>query len=130
VVIRNLVRADHQHGAVGMPDNRIGDTPHQGPPYPAEPPASHDYEACPYLLAQAYDLLVLEDDRGFFPDYSMAPVVRRETLQQHPELAVHLERLAAVLDNETMARLNRTVDMERAPVRDVASEYLRSNGLI
>jgi osmoprotectant transport system substrate-binding protein len=78
----------------------------------------------------AYDLLVLEDDREFFPDYSMAPVVRGEKLQQHPELAVHLERLAAVLDNETMARLNRTVDVERVPVRDVASEYLRSNGLI
>ena len=26
----------------------------------------------------AYDLLVLKDDRKFFPDYSMAPVVRRE----------------------------------------------------
>ena len=78
----------------------------------------------------AYDLLVLEDDREFFPDYSMAPVVRRENLQQHPELAVHLERLAAGLDNETMARLNRTVDVERVPIRDVASEYLRSKGLI
>jgi osmoprotectant transport system substrate-binding protein len=78
----------------------------------------------------AYDLLVLEDDREFFPDYSMAPVVRREQLQQQPELAVHLERLAAGLDNETMARLNRTVDVERVPTRDVASEYLRSNGLI
>jgi osmoprotectant transport system substrate-binding protein len=78
----------------------------------------------------AYDLLVLRDDREFFPDYTMAPIVREVTLRQHPELAVHLERLAAVLDNETMARLNRTVDMERVPVRDVASEYLRSNGLI
>jgi osmoprotectant transport system substrate-binding protein len=78
----------------------------------------------------AYDLLVLKDDREFFPDYSMAPVVRRESLQQHPELVVHLERLAAGLDNETMARLNRTVDVERVPIREVASEHLRSNGLI
>ena len=78
----------------------------------------------------AYDLLALRDDREFFPDYTMAPIVREVTLRQYPELAVHLERLAAVLDNETMARLNRTVDMERVPVRDVASEYLRSNGLI
>jgi osmoprotectant transport system substrate-binding protein len=75
-------------------------------------------------------LLVLKDDREFFPDYSMTPVVRRESLQQHPELAVHLERLAAGLDNETMARLNRTVDVERVPIREVASEHLRSNGLI
>jgi osmoprotectant transport system substrate-binding protein len=78
----------------------------------------------------AYGLLILKDDREFFPDCSMAPVVRWESLQQHPELAVHLEGLAAVLDNETMARLNRTVDVERVPIRDVASEYLRSNGLI
>ena len=78
----------------------------------------------------AYDLLVLKDDREFFPDYSMAPVVRWESLQLHPELTVHLERLAAVLDNETMARLNRMVDIDRVPTREVASEYLRSNGLI
>jgi osmoprotectant transport system substrate-binding protein len=78
----------------------------------------------------AYGLLVLKDDREFFPDYSMAPVVRSSTLQQHPELTGHLERLAATLDNETMARLNRTVDVERVPIQDVASDHLRSNGLI
>jgi hypothetical protein len=36
----------------------------------------------------------------------------------------------AVPDSETMARLNRMVDVERVPVRDVASEYLRRSGLI
>ena len=33
-----------------------------------------------------YDLVVLEDDAGFFPPYQAAPLVRGETLRRHPEL--------------------------------------------
>src|SRR3954447_23075833 len=41
----------------------------------------------------AYDLLVLNDDKGFFPNYAMAPVVRKQSLERHPSLAVYLGRL-------------------------------------
>jgi osmoprotectant transport system substrate-binding protein len=78
----------------------------------------------------AYDLLVLKDDKEFFPNYAMAPVVRKETLEQHPELGSHLERLAAILDNETMARLNGMVDVDKVRIAEVVSQFLRSNGLI
>jgi len=78
----------------------------------------------------AYDLLVLEDDKEFFPNYAMAPVVRKQSLERQPNLAVYLGSLAAVLDNETMARLNGLIDVRGNGISEVASEFLRSRGLL
>jgi osmoprotectant transport system substrate-binding protein len=77
----------------------------------------------------AYDLLVLKDDKTFFPDYAMAPVIRRQTLSRYPELAVHLNRLSAVLDDKTIASLNRLVDVDSVRIPKVASDFLRKHGL-
>jgi osmoprotectant transport system substrate-binding protein len=77
----------------------------------------------------AYNLLVLKDDREFFPNYAMAPVVRKQILEQYPGIAVHLDRLSAILDNETMARLNAMVDVDKVRISDVASSFLLRNGL-
>jgi len=78
----------------------------------------------------AYDLLVLQDDKQFFPNYAMAPVVRKQSLERHPNLAVYLGSLAAVLDNETMARLNGLIDVRGNRISEVVSEFLRSRGLL
>ena len=78
----------------------------------------------------AYDLLVLEDDKEFFPNYAMAPVVRQQTLERHPDLATHLNRLCAILDDEVMAGLNRRVDVDSVRIPQVASDFLRSKGLL
>jgi osmoprotectant transport system substrate-binding protein len=78
----------------------------------------------------AYDLLVLKDDKQFFPNYAMAPVVRKQSLERHPNLAVYLGSLAAVLDNETMARLNGLIDVRGNRISEVVSEFLRSRGLL
>jgi osmoprotectant transport system substrate-binding protein len=78
----------------------------------------------------ALDLRLLEDDRRFFPSYILAPVVRQATLDRHPEIRAPLEALAARLDNATMAGLNAAVDVQKRTVEDVASEFLRSAGLV
>ena len=52
------------------------------------------------------DLIILRDDRGFFPSYLLTPVVRQTTLDQHPEIKPVLEKLSAELDNDTIAALN------------------------
>jgi glycine betaine/choline ABC-type transport system substrate-binding protein len=41
-----------------------------------------------------YPLRVLEDDRGFFPPYNAAPVIRGEMLRARPELRALFERLS------------------------------------
>ena len=78
----------------------------------------------------AYDLLLLEDDRGFFPSYLLTPVVRKPILEQNPDLAAHLNALSAKLDNITIADLNAAVDLARQPVEDVAASFLEASDLI
>jgi glycine betaine/choline ABC-type transport system substrate-binding protein len=77
----------------------------------------------------AYNLKALADDRGFFPPYHAAPVVRLETLKRRPELRGVLARLAGVLDNATMRRLNYEVDEKKRATVDVAKKFLESRGL-
>lgn len=79
---------------------------------------------------QAYDLVLLVDDRNFFPPYDAAPVVRLETLRDNPEVADALEPLFGKLTNFTMQRLNYAVDEEKANPRKVAADYLQRQGLL
>ena len=78
----------------------------------------------------AFDFLVLEDDLGFFPSYLLTPVVRKSTLDQHPELAADLDALAAKLDNVTMSGLNGMVDVQKRAVEEVARSFLEASGLM
>ncbi|MFN2409406.1 MAG: glycine betaine ABC transporter substrate-binding protein [Halomonas sp.] len=78
----------------------------------------------------ALDLTVLEDDKEFFPDYALTPVVRTETLEANPELAEQMNRLSALLNDETMAELNARVDVERESIEDVAESFLEENDLL
>lgn len=77
-----------------------------------------------------YRLRMLEDDRGFFPPYHAAPVVRAETLAAHPFLREVLDRLAFRIDDERMRRLNYAVEEEKREFRDVAREFLAEEGLV
>jgi osmoprotectant transport system permease protein len=78
---------------------------------------------------QSLNLVVLEDDRGYFPNYHGAPLVRAETLKRYPEIASVLQRLEGKIDDQTMRRLNYEVAVERRSVAEVAREFLQSKGL-
>jgi len=75
----------------------------------------------------AFDLKLLEDDKHYFPDYTAAPVVRKEVLDAHPQLATLLKPLAEQLDDQTMRELNAKVDVEHQSPGKVAAEYLRQH---
>jgi osmoprotectant transport system substrate-binding protein len=77
----------------------------------------------------AFDFTVLEDDMGFFPAYALAPVVRDEVLEANPELGDLLNQLSSKLDDDTMARLNAQVDVERVSIENVAADFLQQQGL-
>ncbi|TRX76182.1 glycine betaine ABC transporter substrate-binding protein [Pseudomonas mangiferae] len=78
----------------------------------------------------AFDLTLLEDDRHFFPDYTAAPVVRRDVLDAHPDLAGLLAPLARLLDDDTMRALNARVDIGHETPAAVAADFLRQHALI
>jgi glycine betaine/choline ABC-type transport system substrate-binding protein len=78
----------------------------------------------------AQDLVVLEDDKNFFPPYYAAPIVDSELLEENPEIADILNQLAGTIDDETMADLNYRVDEGGEEPSDVARSYLEEQGLI
>ena len=78
----------------------------------------------------ATNLIILEDDQGFFPSYLLAPVVRQPTLERYPAIKPILESLSAQLENESMAALNAAVDLEGRKIEDVARTFLRSRRLL
>ncbi len=80
-------------------------------------------------LIAALDLVVLEDDRHYFPPYYAAPVVRRPTLERHPPVRAALEELAGKISEEEMRRLNYGVEGEHHDVRQVVRDFLRAKGL-
>lgn len=58
------------------------------------------------------DLVVLRDDRQYFPPYEAAPVVRREMLERHPAAWEVLVALEGALNAVTMRELNHQVAVE------------------
>lgn len=77
----------------------------------------------------AYHLTILDDDKKFFPAYQAAPIIRNETLKDHPELQGVFESLAGTIDNGTMRQLNYKVDAEHRSPADVAKEFLAAKHL-
>ena len=65
----------------------------------------------------------LEDDKGFWPPYYLAPIVRNEVLEANPEIAQILNAVSAKLDTETMVSLNAKVDIDHMEYEEVAREF-------
>ena len=77
----------------------------------------------------AFNLKLLDDDLHYFPDYTAAPVVRKEYLDAHPELEGLLKPLADLFDDETMRQLNARVDVNHESPSRVAADFLRQHPL-
>ncbi len=78
----------------------------------------------------AFQRVILEDDKQFFPPYDAAVVARGEILDAHPELVDLLDSLAGRIDDLKMSELNAKVDLEHLEPRDVARAFLVEEGLI
>ncbi len=75
-------------------------------------------------------LVVLEDDKHFFPPYAVAPVARKDALTRFPGLAPALDRLAPLLTDAAMRHLNWRVDGNKEEPADVAADFLKRAKLI
>ncbi|KKB36863.1 ABC transporter permease/substrate-binding protein [Bacillus thermotolerans] len=79
---------------------------------------------------ERFHLTVLEDDRHLFPPYQGAPLLRRETLEQYPELEPVLNQLAGKVTDEEMRGMNYEVSVEGKKAEEVASAFLKEQGLL
>ena len=78
---------------------------------------------------KAYDLTVLNDDKGIFPPYYAAPVIREEVLKKYPELENIINQLAGRINDSIMTELNYRVDYLKQSPEKVARDFLMEQSL-
>jgi len=71
-----------------------------------------------------YDLVVLEDDRHFFPNYDAVLLHRADALTRFPKLARVLSQMAGSIDVDHMRKLNARAELDGASFPQVAAEHL------
>lgn len=76
------------------------------------------------------DVVVLVDDKQFYPSYMCGNIVRNEVMEQHPELEAVLQTLSGTITDSDMARMNYEVETLGREPRAVAKEFLAGKGLI
>src|SRR6266568_868835 len=76
---------------------------------------------------QALDLVVLEDDRHYFPPYEAAPVIRQAAITRYPGVAAALDQLAGRISDTEMRRLNALADVEHRDIATIARDWLRAS---
>lgn len=79
---------------------------------------------------KGFDLVVLDDDKGFFPSYAVTPTVRSDVLNSTPGLAEALNTLSRLLNNDVISELNAKVDIEHQSAEQVATQFLKDNDLL
>lgn len=80
-------------------------------------------------LIAALGLVVLEDDRKYFPPYDAVPIVRPEALRDVAGMQSVFDALAGRVTTEDMRRINHAVDGEKRDVVDVVRSFRESRGL-
>lgn len=80
-------------------------------------------------LIQAHGLVVLDDDKHYFPPYDAVPVVREETLRRYPALHGVLSELGGKITEEDMRRLNYAIDGEHRDLKQLVEQFLRDKRL-
>jgi len=79
---------------------------------------------------KALDLVVMEDDKKFFPVYQGAMTVDSKTLEQYPAIADVMAKLSPLLTTEVMQTLNAKADVDGDEPADIAKQFLQEKGLI
>ncbi len=77
-----------------------------------------------------FDFYTLVDDKNFFPNYALVPVIREDTLKKYPKLETLLNSLSAILTDDIMRKINASIDVEKVPLKQVANDFLKKYGLI
>ena len=77
----------------------------------------------------AKGLVILEDDRRYFPPYDAVPIVRQDALARFPGLRGALADLGGKITAEEMRRMNYAVDGEQRDVAAVVRAFRQEKGL-
>lgn len=76
------------------------------------------------------DLVILRDDRQYFPPYEAVPIVRRATLEKYPQLRQVLAKLGGFISVGDIQKLNYEVEGELRPVKEAVQQFLLEKGVV
>ncbi|HEV7966229.1 MAG TPA: glycine betaine ABC transporter substrate-binding protein [Candidatus Acidoferrales bacterium] len=74
-------------------------------------------------------MVALEDNLHYFPPYEAVPLVRRATLEAHPEVRGAIGALAGKISVDEIRHMNYSVDGEHRDPADVVRAFRRTKGL-
>jgi len=74
---------------------------------------------------QYYKLRVLEDDRGYFPEYYCVLLYRSELATRAPQMLEAWKQLEGSIDNAAMSDMNARVKLDRVREPTVAADFLK-----
>lgn len=78
----------------------------------------------------ALKLATLVDDKGFWPPFHVAPVIRKTIAANYPGVVQILNSVTALVTDAGQSDLNWQVDGKKQEPRDVAREFLQRHGLV
>jgi len=81
-------------------------------------------------LIPVLNLVILEDDKRYFPPYEAIPVFNQTALKKYPELRAVVSQLAGLISTEEIQKMNYQVDNQSVPVEQVVRDWLKSKKLI
>ncbi|POX49444.1 glycine/betaine ABC transporter substrate-binding protein [Streptomyces sp. Ru71] len=79
---------------------------------------------------RSMNLVVMDDDKKFFPNYNAAPEINTGTFKKWPAIAQVLAPLTERLDNKVAQQLNAKVDVDGEDPHQVALDWMKKEGLV
>ncbi|MEV7886552.1 glycine betaine ABC transporter substrate-binding protein [Streptomyces sp. NPDC002817] len=79
---------------------------------------------------KSMNLVVMADDRKFFPNYNAAPAINSEALKKWPAIAEVLDPVTKKLDNTVAQELNAKVDVDGQDPHQVALDWMKKEGFV
>ncbi|ROS00960.1 glycine betaine/choline ABC-type transport system substrate-binding protein [Sinobacterium caligoides] len=76
-----------------------------------------------------YSLRALRDDKGFFPPYQMAPVIKADFLKAHPEVEVPLDDISQRMNTHLMRYLLQRWKVDQIGLRSTAKEFVYADDI-
>ncbi|MER7479442.1 glycine betaine ABC transporter substrate-binding protein [Streptomyces sp. NPDC126510] len=79
---------------------------------------------------KSMNLVVMDDDRKFFPNYNAAPMINAGSLKEWPAIAEVLNPVTAKLNNSVAQTLNAKVDVDGEDPHQVALDWMVAEGFV
>ncbi|WP_323183350.1 glycine betaine ABC transporter substrate-binding protein [Streptomyces sp. NBC_00038] len=79
---------------------------------------------------KSMNLVVMADDKKFFPNYNVAPEINSKALKKYPAIAGVLDPITKKLNNTVAQTLNAKVDVDGEDPHQVALDWMKEEGFV